>query len=76
MYEIRDIKTDEILVDNLTFDEMAVLYAEYESFYGSDIYACYNATPVPKKQDYVSSKLAYRKNWLHYYEELQAMGNI
>lgn len=75
MFEIRNIKTDEILVDNLTYDELERVYDDYEAFYGNDIYACYNDAPVPKKK-YVSRKTTCKRDWLRLYEELQAMGNI
>ena len=75
MFEIRNIKTDEILVDNLTYDELECVYDDYEAFYGDDIYAFYNDAPVPKKK-HVSRELEYKRSWLHYYDELQAMGNI
>ena len=75
MYEIRDAKTNETLVDNLTFDDMAELFAEYQAFFGDDIYAYY-CIDNNARTSTVSRELEYKRAWLHYYDELQAMGNI
>lgn len=74
-YEIHDSITRDILVDNLTFDQLAEQFATYLDYFGEQITACYRehaetrAIPVSRSKQYKSA-------WINYFGELQAMGNL
>lgn len=74
-YEIHDSVTRDILVDNLTFEELAVQFSTYLEFFGEKIIACYRehaeARPVR-----ISREQEYKSAWINYFGELQAMGNL
>ena len=74
-YEIQDSVTRDILVDNLTFEELAEQFATYLEFFGEKIIACYRehaeARPVR-----ISREQEYKSAWINYFGELQAMGNL
>lgn len=74
-YEIHNTLTHDILVDNLTFDELAEQFAVYLDYFGEHITACYrehkNTTTMP-----TSRAEQYKSEWINYFDELQAMGNL
>ena len=74
-YEIWDVNTNEILVDNLDFADMAEQFAVYQNFYGPEaVIPCsrtYNRTT--KFNTYAQE---YKDAWIRYFGELQEMGNL
>lgn len=74
-YEIHDSVTNTILVDNLSFDELAEQFAVYLEFFGEQIVACYRecAEVRPVRP---SRSREYKSAWINYFGELQAMGNL
>ena len=73
-YEIWDVDAQEMLVDNLTFDEAAEQCATYMDFYGNGIcVAIRESAPVRKRKTYAQE---YKEAWVNYFYELQAMGNL
>ena len=74
-YEIHDSLTHDILVDNLTFEELAEQFATYLDYFGEQITACYrehkNTITMP-----MSRSKQYKSAWIGYFGELQAMGNL
>jgi hypothetical protein len=74
-YEIHDSITHDILVDNLTFDELAEQFLTYLEFFGEQIVACYrvhaNTTPT-----HTTRAQEYKHAYINYFGELQAMGNL
>ena len=74
-YEIHDSVTNEILVNNLTFEELAEQFATYLEFFGEQIIACYREV-TDTRPAYVSKSREYKSAWIKYWGELQAMGNL
>lgn len=73
-YEIWDVDTKEMLVDNLTFEEAAEQCATYMDFYGNGIcVAIRESAPIRKRKTYAQE---YKEAWINYFAELQAMGNL
>ena len=73
-YEIWDVDTNEMLVDNLTFDEAAEQCEIYTKFFGEGIcVAIRESVPVRKHKTYAQE---YKESWINYFAELQAMGNL
>lgn len=73
-YEIWDVDTQEMLVDNLTFDEAAEQCAIYMEHYGDGIcVAIRESAPVCKRKTYAQE---YKEAWISYFAELQAIGNL
>ena len=74
-YEIHDSITCDILVDNLTFDELAEQFLTYLEFFGEHIMACCRecADVRPVR---LSRPKEYKSAWINYFAELQAMGNL
>lgn len=74
-YEIHDTITNTILVDGLTFDELAEQFATYLEFFGEQIVAlyreCANVQPVR-----FNRSREYKSAWINYFAELQSMGNL
>ena len=74
-YEIWNVDTHEVLVDNLTFDEVAEQFPAYQQFYNVPIIACYQEhNDAPKHT--ITRAEEYRNTWMHYLGELYSMGNI
>ena len=73
-YEIWDVDTEEILVDNLSFEEAVEQSAVYQQFYGEGI-----AVAVRESCKVYSHKTPaneYKVAWINYFAMLQAMGNL
>ncbi len=74
-YEIHDLTTEEILVDNLTFEELPELLEAYQLFYSNhDIVGCYrmcqNAVTIIKQPNTIrSSKQVFLNDWFALVEE-------
>jgi hypothetical protein len=74
IYEIWDENANEMLVDNLTFDEAAEQSAIYMEFFGNGIaVAIRESAPVRKRK---TSAQEYKEAWIEYFGELQLMGNL
>ena len=64
-YEIHNITTGEILVDNLSFDDMAEQLQIYIEFYSTDeIVSCYRITEPTAKPH----KITYKEEYVLYME--------
>ena len=74
-YEIHDSLTHDILVDNLSFDELAEQFLSYLEFYGNRIVACYREYAKPQTQ-HISRAKEYKYAYINYFGELQTMGNL
>lgn len=73
-YEIWDTDTQEVLVDNLTFEEAAEQSAVYMSFFGEGIFVVIRESqPI---RHHKTSAQAYKEAWIEYFRELQLMGNL
>lgn len=74
-YEIWDTSTNEILVDNLTFDQAAEQSAIYQEFFGSETISVVirESARIIK---HTSPAQEYKQAWINYFGELQAMGNL
>ena len=73
-YEIWDVDTQEVLVDNLTLTEAVEQSAIYMEYFGNGIaVAVREAYPVRKHK---TSAQAYKEAWIEYFGELQLMGNL
>ena len=74
-FEIYDADTDEILVDNLTFEEAAEQSAVYMGFFGEGISVLIRETvrPVRKHQ---TRRQEFADAWVSYFAELMALGNL
>ena len=65
-YEIHDLTTNEILADNLNFDNMPELFLAYCNFYnGHDIVSCYR---THKTQPIKLRKEEFLNEWLDFVE--------
>lgn len=73
-YAIKDTFTNELLVDNLTFDEVIVQLKIYQKFYGDHLVmtVCRYA-PKPK---HISRADEYKQEYINYFSELQQIGNL
>lgn len=73
-YEIWDVDTNEVLVDNLSFEDAVEQSAIYEQFFGEGVCvaireSCKVYIPKTPSQEYKTA-------WINYFAELQAMGNL
>lgn len=74
-YEIHDPVANIILVDNLSFDELAEQFLTYLEYFGEHIVACYREhTEV--RPVHISRSMEYKSAWIDYFAELQLMGNL
>lgn len=74
-YEIHDVNTNEILVDNLDFADMAEQFAVYQNFYGDNaVVAC--SRTYSKVTKIETTAQLYKDAWIEYFGELQLMGNL
>ena len=74
-YEIWDLDTEEILVDNLTFDEAAVQCKAYQDFYGNGIAVVAREMRCAQKK-HTTPAQEFKAAWISYFGELQALGNL
>ena len=73
-YEIWDVDTNEVLVDNLTLTEAVEQSAIYMEFFGSGIAVAIRESCIVHKHK--TSAQAYKEAWIEYFGELQAIGNL
>lgn len=73
-YEIWDANANEVLVDNLSFDQAAEQSAIYQEFFGDAIsVAVRKSKRIIKHTTYAQE---YKQAWIEYFGELQLMGNL
>lgn len=73
-YEIWDEDTDEILIDNLSFDDAAEQFLAYQQFFGDGVSviirtSCQARTRTTPRQEF-------KQAWFELMDELQAIGNL
>lgn len=73
-YEIWDLDTSEMLVDNLTFAEAAEQCKAYQELFGNGIEVVIRETREIKR--HTTAKQEFKAAWIDYFAELQAMGNL
>lgn len=73
-YEIWDVDTEEVLVDNLSFEEAAVQSAVYQEFYGDGVFVAVRESRRTVSHNTYADE--FKTAWISYFEELQAMGNL
>lgn len=73
-YEIWDINTNEILVDNLSFAQAAEQSAIYQEFFGDAVCVAFRESQRIIK--HTTHAQEYKQAWIEYFGELQAMGNL
>ena len=73
-YEIWDMNTNEILVDNLTFTQAAEQSAIYQDFFGDAVCVAFRESKQVIKHTTLAQE--YKQAWIEYFGELQAMGNL
>ena len=73
-YEIWDTNTNEILVDNLSFDQAAEQSAIYQDFFGNSITVAFRESQQVYSRK--TSAQAYKDAWIEYFGILQEMGNL
>lgn len=71
-YEIRDVKTDDVLVYDLSFEEAQETLKFYQEFFGEQ--AVYMHKTEPKRN--TSTMKAYKEDYISYFGVLQKMGNL
>ncbi len=73
-YEIWDMDTEEILVDNLTFEDAAEQCKAYQDYFGNGIAVVARETRETKS--HTTAREEFKRAWINYFAELQAMGNL
>lgn len=73
-YEIWDVDAQEILVDNLTFEQAAEQSAVYMEFFGDGVSVVIRESCYTRKRKTYAQ--AYKEAWIEYFGELQLMGNL
>ena len=74
-FEIYDEDTDEILVDNLTFEEAAEQSAVYMGFFGDGISVLIRKSVQPVRK-HTTRRQEFSDDWVNYFAMLQALGNL
>jgi hypothetical protein len=74
-FQIRDVFTNEVLVDKLSREEVIKQFKVYEEFFGKD--TVYIARYEEKRCRKVTSwETEYKDAFIEYFAELQVMGNL
>lgn len=73
-FEIWDTDTNEILVDNLSFEEAVEQSEVYQQFFGDGVSVAIRESR--KVYTHVTPAQEYKTAWINYFAELQAMGNL
>ena len=74
-YEIWDMDTEEILVDNLSFDDAAVQCKAYQDYFGNGIAVVIRETRYAQRK-HTTPAQEFKSAWINYFGELQALGNL
>lgn len=70
VFEIHDITTNEVLVDNLTFDEIPELFLAYTLLYPEhNIIACSRKVMIAKHHD-LSCRDEFKNQWFDMIEDI------
>ena len=81
-YEIWNLTTGELLVDNLEFEDMPELFGAYLDFYPDDnIVVCCREVKLTVIRERItnrepSRKKQFRNEWFNFIDELMTMENI
>ena len=81
-YEIWNLTTGELLVDNLEFDDMPELYGAYLEFYPNDniVVLCREINLTVIRERIASREPSRRKKfmneWFNFIEELMTLDNV
>lgn len=73
-YEIWDTDTNEVLVDNLSFDEAVEQSAIYMDFFGESVSVAIRE--ARKVYTHKTPAQEYKSAWINYFAKLQVMGNL
>ena len=73
-YEIWDVDTEEILVDNLSFEDAAEQSLVYQQFYGDGVSVLVRETSQVRTR--ITPEQEFKTAWISYFAELQEMGNL
>ena len=73
-FEIWDEDTNEILVDNLSFEDAAEQSLVYQQFYGDGVSVVIRASS--QVRTHITPAQEYKQAWINYFGKLQAMGNL
>lgn len=71
-YEIRDVKTNDVLVYDLSLEEAKETLKLYQEFFGERAVYMHKAEPQPK----TLSVTEYKEEYISYFGVLQRMGNL
>lgn len=75
-YEIVSAQTNEVLVDGLTFEDMAEQFSIYQEFYGQcEVLPCVRNI-ITHERRIITRKQQYHSAWINYFEELLQAGNL
>ena len=80
-YEIHNLTTNEILADNLSFEDIPELLEAYSSFYIADeIVACFREVDAKNNMQIISrddsARNQFNSEWTCLIDELVNLGNI
>ena len=75
VYEIWNEQTQEVLVDNLSFEEMAEQFAAYQEFFGECIVGIVRNVHTTIKRAF-NAEHEYKQYHIDYFAQLQKMGNL
>lgn len=73
-FEIWDEDTNEILVDNLSFEDAAEQSLVYQQFFGNGISVVIRESSRVRTR--ITPEQEFKCAWIEYFAELQAMGNL
>ena len=72
-YDIKEARTQELLCANLSYDEAIDALWLYQDLYGYDVVM---VRSEHLKAKYHNSATEYKLDYIHYFAELQLMGNL
>ena len=80
-YEIHNLTTNEILADNLSFEDVPELFEAYSSFYmADDIIVCYRESHIKRCRQIIdiseAARNQFKSEWTCLIEELINLGNL
>ena len=76
MYEIWDTTINEILVDNLSFEQAVEQVKTYQDLFGSSTIVVALRQRQHKPTIHTTPAQQYKNAWIDYFAELQSMGNL
>ena len=75
IFEIRDARTMELLVDKLSSKEATEIFELYQNFFGENSVVMTRGCEH-QKAPYISREQEYKNEFINYFAELQLMGNL